>query len=62
MDRLRGVITPYFARRSTLNSSIRQGFSNLALLHCSWPEPIKGPSQVGFSPVPDWDFLEAYRS
>jgi hypothetical protein len=26
------------------------------------PGPIKGPSQTAFPPVPDWDFLEAYRS
>ena len=26
------------------------------------PGPIKGPSQAGFPPVPDWDSLEAYRS
>ena len=24
--------------------------------------PIKGPSQTAFRLVPDWDFLEAYRS
>jgi len=26
------------------------------------PGPIKGPSQTAFRLVPDWDFLEAYRS